>query len=157
MSSSPFLPLPPGLEILTTTPVDDLLRVEVVSTRSSSCCPLCFHPTMRIHSHYTRVVADVPCGGLQVQLVLQMRKFFCDTPTCPRRITTRACACLCPAVGAHDEQALSDAPSAWFGDQWRVGRTTLRSLRHPRLPDDAPAASDGSAHGSTKTRVHPWH
>ena len=88
MSSSPFLPLPPGVEILTTTTVDDLLRVEVVSTRSSSCCPLCFHRAMRIHSHYTRVVADVPCGGLQVQLVLHVRKFFCDTPQCPRKIFT---------------------------------------------------------------------
>jgi transposase len=88
MSSSPFLPLPPGVEILTTTTVDDLLRVEVVSTRSSSCCPLCFHRAMRIHSRYTRVVADVPCGGLQVQLVLHVRKFFCDTPQCPRKIFT---------------------------------------------------------------------
>jgi transposase len=88
MSSSPFLPLPPGLEILTTTTVDDLLRVGVVSTRSSSCCPLCFQPANRIHSCYTRVVADVPCGGFQVQLVLQMRKFFCDTPECPRKIFT---------------------------------------------------------------------
>src|SRR5260370_31569630 len=88
MSSWPFLRLPPGLEILTTTTVDDLLRVEVVSTRSSSRCPLCFHPAVRIHSCYTRVVADVPCGGFQVQLVLHVRKFFCDTPRCSRRIFT---------------------------------------------------------------------
>jgi transposase len=88
MSSSPFLPLPPGLEILATESIDDLLRVEVVSTRSGSRCPLCFHPAMRIHSRYTRVVADVPCGGFQVQLVLQVRKFFCDTPQCPRKIFT---------------------------------------------------------------------
>src|SRR5260370_23125167 len=88
MSSSPFLPLPPEVEILTTTIIDDLLRVEVVSTRSRSRCPLCFQPAMRIHSHYTRVLADVPCGGLQVQLVLQVRKFFCDTPTCRRKIFT---------------------------------------------------------------------
>jgi transposase len=88
MSSSPFLPLPPGVEILTTTTVDDLLRVEVVSTRSSSRCPLCFQPAMRIHSRYTRVVADVPCGGFQVQLVLHVRKFFCDTSNCPRKIFT---------------------------------------------------------------------
>ncbi len=88
MSSSPFLPLPPGLEIRTTTTVDDLLRVEVASTRSSSSSPLCLHPAMRIHSRYRRVVADVPCAGLQVQLVLQVRKFFCDTVDCSRKIFT---------------------------------------------------------------------
>jgi len=43
---------------------------------------------MRIHSPYTRVLADVPCGGLQVQLVLHVRKFFCDTVGCPRKIFT---------------------------------------------------------------------
>src|SRR5947209_17031676 len=88
MYSSPFLPLPSGLEILTTESIDDLLRVEVVSSRSGSPCPLCFHPAIRIHSRYTRVVADVPCGGLQVQLVLHVRKFFCDTPDYPRKIFT---------------------------------------------------------------------
>lgn len=88
MSSSPFLPLPPGLEILATDTIDDLLRVEVVSTRSSSRCPLCFQPALRIHSRYRRIVADVPCGGLQVQLVLHVRKFFCDTVGCARKIFT---------------------------------------------------------------------
>jgi transposase len=85
MSSSPFLPLPPGVEILATDTIDDLLRVEVASTRSDSRCPLCFHPATRIHSRYTRLVADVPCGGFQVQLVLHVRKSFCDTTQCPRR------------------------------------------------------------------------
>jgi transposase len=88
MFSSPFLPLPSGLEIATTEAVDDLLKVEVISIRNSSCCPLCFQPATRIHSHYSRMVADVPCGGLQVQLVLRLRKFFCDTSECPRKIFT---------------------------------------------------------------------
>src|SRR6266516_4277683 len=88
MTSSPFLPLPPGLEILATESIDDLLRVEVISTRNGSRCPLCFHLAVRIHSRYTRVVADVPCAGFQVQLVLYVRKFFCNTPECPRKIFT---------------------------------------------------------------------
>lgn len=83
MSSSPFLPLPPGFEILSKTSSDDVLHLEVVSARRRSRCPLCLHPTVCIHSHYTHLVADVPCGGLQVQLVLQVHKFFCDTPECP--------------------------------------------------------------------------
>lgn len=88
MISSPFLPLPPGLEIATTEAVDDLLRVQVISIRNNARCPLCLQPATRIHSRYRRVVADVPCGGFQVQLVLHVRKFFCDTPECPRRIFT---------------------------------------------------------------------
>src|SRR6266702_5534789 len=88
MFSSPFLPLPAGLEIATTTMRDDLLVVQVVSTKVKSCCPLCFCSAERRHSHYTRVVADLPCAGFRVQLILHVRRFFCDNTTCIRKIFT---------------------------------------------------------------------
>src|SRR5512135_258129 len=130
MFSSPFLPLPSGLEIATTKAVDDLLKVEVISIRNSSCCPLCFQPATRIHSHYSRVVADVPCGGLQVQVVLRLRKFFCERSECPRKITTRASSALCPALGTDDDPLLSDAASAGLGELRRVGDPAGSSARH---------------------------
>jgi transposase len=49
-------------------------------------CPLCGHIASHIRSTYTRHVADVPCAGRQVQLVLRVRKFRCDTTDCPRRV-----------------------------------------------------------------------
>ena len=88
MFSSPFLPLPAGLEIATTTMRDDLLVVQVVSTKVRSCCPLCFCPAERRHSQYTRMVADLPCVGLRIQLILHVRRFFCDTADCIRKIFT---------------------------------------------------------------------
>jgi len=88
MSSSPFLPLPTGLEIATIETVDDLFVVQVVSTKANSHCPLCFCPATRIHSHYTRVVSDLPCAGFRVQLSLHVRKFFCDTTHCHRKVFT---------------------------------------------------------------------
>lgn len=88
MFSSPFLPLPAGLEIATTNMRDDLLVVQVVSKKVRSCCPLCFCPAERRHSHYTRVVADLPCAGFRVQLILHVRRFFCDNADCTRKIFT---------------------------------------------------------------------
>src|SRR5216683_42758 len=88
MFSSPFLPLPAGLEIATTNMRDDLLVVQVVSKKVRSCCPLCFCPAERRHSQYTRVVADLPCAGFRVQLILHVRRFFCDTADCIRKIFT---------------------------------------------------------------------
>src|ERR1700730_1481930 len=88
MFSSPFLPLPAGLEIATTNMRDDLLMVQVVSTKVGSCCPLCFCPAERCHSHYARVVADLPCAGFRVQLILHVRRFFCDNADCTRKIFT---------------------------------------------------------------------
>src|SRR6266567_4166423 len=88
MFSSPFLPLPAGLKIATTTLRNDLLVVQVVSTKMKSCCPLCFCLAERCHSQYTRVVADLPCAGFRIQLILHVRRFFCDHADCIRKIFT---------------------------------------------------------------------
>ena len=88
MFSSPFLPLPAGLKIATTTLRNDLLVVQVVSTKMKSCCPLCFCLAERRHSQYTRVVADLPCAGFRIQLILHVRRFFCDHADCIRKIFT---------------------------------------------------------------------
>jgi transposase len=48
--------------------------------------PLCVPASQHIRSSYTRHVTDVPSAGRQVQFVLRVRKFRCDTTDCPRRI-----------------------------------------------------------------------
>src|SRR5450432_4669833 len=88
MFSSPFLPLPAGLKIATTTLCNDLLVVQVVSAKMKSYCPLCFCLAKRRHSHYTRMVADLPCAGFRIQLILHVRRFFCDNTGCIRKIFT---------------------------------------------------------------------
>jgi transposase len=88
MFSSPFLPLPAGLKIAATTLRNDLLVVQVVSTKMRSCCPLCFCSAERCHSHYTRMVTDLPCAGFRIQLILHVRRFFCDNVDCIRKIFT---------------------------------------------------------------------
>jgi transposase len=40
----------------------------------------------RIHSRYTRQVADLPCAGRHITLLLTVRKFFCPNAACPRKI-----------------------------------------------------------------------
>jgi transposase len=49
-------------------------------------CPCCGQPSRRIHGCYTRTLADLPWCGTPVRLRLRVRKFFCDTPSCERRI-----------------------------------------------------------------------
>src|SRR5215472_17960960 len=62
------------------------VRLMLVSCQSAACCPLCAQPSARVHSHYRRTLADLPWGPLRVQLHLQVRRFFCQNPTCPRKI-----------------------------------------------------------------------
>jgi Transposase len=43
-------------------------------------------PSQRVHSRYRRHLQDLPWGRWPVQLVVHARRFFCDDPSCPRRI-----------------------------------------------------------------------
>ena len=56
------------------------------ATGTTACCPVCGHATSRVHSRYRRTVADLPWQGLAVRLDLQVRRWFCPTPTCARQI-----------------------------------------------------------------------
>jgi transposase len=87
---SGLLPHAPLLHLETwqidTTTAQVTLRVQSTQTRGN--CPVCRCPTRRIHSHYTRTVADLPWAHYRVVLQLRVRKFFCANGRCPRRIFT---------------------------------------------------------------------
>ena len=86
MEGSPFLPLSEGLHIEQVTASANELLVSVISSSPTACCPLCETKAWRIHSRYTRRVADLPCAGQHVTLLLTVRKYFCPNAACPRAI-----------------------------------------------------------------------
>jgi transposase len=86
MEVSPFLPLSDGLHIERVMASTNRLLVDVACVSTEARCPLCGTAAHRIHSRYSRRVADLPCAGRQVTLRLTVRKFFCPNPTCPRKI-----------------------------------------------------------------------
>jgi transposase len=87
-TASPFFPLPENLAITSVSVTDTQLVVQVVCRSPTACCPLCHLPSERIHGHYGRTVADLPCAGRRVLLALSVRKFVCRIPTCPQQIFT---------------------------------------------------------------------
>jgi transposase len=80
------LALPEGLEVTALEMIDEVLTMTAVSTQVHPCCPLCSTPATRVHSHYTRKLADLPCSGQQVRLRVLVHKYFCDMPNCARKI-----------------------------------------------------------------------
>jgi zinc-finger of transposase IS204/IS1001/IS1096/IS1165 len=72
--SSVFL-LPETLAIDGVYPTKTHLTIQVRCVLKSASCPLCQHPSERIHGSYGRTVADVPCGGRRVTLALTVGKF----------------------------------------------------------------------------------
>jgi len=49
-------------------------------------CPVCGKRSARVHSRYTRTLADLPWQGIPVTVRLHVRRFFCDEGTCDRAI-----------------------------------------------------------------------
>jgi transposase len=98
MEAKPVLALPEGLELIGLEQMDDSLVITVASTQSAPCCPLRDGAARRVHSRYTRRVADLPCGGQPMRLFLQVRKCFCEEGACPRRIFVER---LTPFIDPH--------------------------------------------------------
>ena len=79
----------PNLELRALNNNPEKLQLELCTTVTSALCPLCRRVATRIHSHYTRTLRDLPCIGRPLELLLHLRKFFCDWPDCPRHIFTQ--------------------------------------------------------------------
>lgn len=86
MSLIPFLALPSGLEVIGCSKLEGSLCISLLSRRPHAQCSFCGTVATRIHSRYQRKLADLPSTGQPVHFLLTVRKFFCDVPTCPRKI-----------------------------------------------------------------------
>ena len=130
--------------------VDDAtgqITLRVRSTQTSVPCPRCAVPAQRIHSHYTRTLADLPWAQYRVCLQLRVRKWFCRNRSCPRRIFTerlptvatpwaRRTLRLAQRLGALGV-ALGGTAGRQLGHQWDLAvsrNTLLRLLRQLPLP-----------------------
>ena len=80
--------LPPPLHVETLTIETHHLTLGALVTTPTASCPTCAHPARRLHSRYRRTLADLPWATLPVRLSLQVRRFFCDTSSCPRQTFT---------------------------------------------------------------------
>jgi transposase len=66
------------------------LRAEVVHLfvhveASGACCPTCTCWSEAFHSSYERNLADLPIADRRVVVHLEVRRFRCQQPTCPRK------------------------------------------------------------------------
>lgn len=62
------------------------VTLAIATTHPSASCPLCGTESWRVHSRYTRRLAEAPLLGHAVRLLVTVRRFFCAGPRCSRRI-----------------------------------------------------------------------
>ena len=68
MPTTPLLPLPEGLEILTVSTTEQELYIRVSSNRLTAQCPRCAVLSCSVHSYYRRKPLELPCAGQTVRL-----------------------------------------------------------------------------------------
>ena len=86
MPTTPLLPLPEGLEILTVSTTEQELQIRVTSHRLTALCPRCSTSSCWVHSSYRRKPLELPCAGQTVRLELIVKKFFCREARCAQKI-----------------------------------------------------------------------
>jgi transposase len=144
--------IPPSLRVDALLVADDGLTIRVAADATAARCPLCGEPADRVHSRAARTLADLPWAGVAVRLCVQVRKFFCDNPSCPRRIFRERLAGVAQASARRTERqraALLDLAVALGGEAgarmaakrgMRVSPDTLLRLirRAPEVERPAP-------------------
>jgi transposase len=127
------------------------LALGIATTQPYASCPLCGVETWRVHSRYTRHLAEEPVFGHPVRLQLIVRRFFCGASPCPRCIfvepldglaakharTTVGLAQSHRAIGA----ALGGEAGARLAAKTAVPTspdTLLRRVKHVEVPEPKP-------------------
>src|ERR1041384_3775435 len=75
------------------------LTLVVNTTLAEAKCPRCHRPSTRVHSYYTRSVADLPWHGVAVRLELRPRRFRCRDSLCTKRVFCERLPRVVPAHG----------------------------------------------------------
>jgi transposase len=63
-----------------------LLVVTARARAAAAACPKCGTESGRVHSRYSRTLADAAIGGRRVEIRLTVRRFACRAPGCERKI-----------------------------------------------------------------------
>jgi transposase len=85
MSLAPLLPAVPGMLVEQVVLGEEAVTIVARLTTVTASCPCCAQPSTRVHSYARRTLIDLPASGRQMRLSLQIRRFRCLRPTCPRR------------------------------------------------------------------------
>src|SRR5215472_12072767 len=119
-----------------------MITATATTTASEAACPLCHHPSQRIHSRYCRTLTDLPCCGQHVKWIIQVRRFRCLNPDCSRKIFSERLPTYAPAYARRtlrQRDALSEVACTlggkggeWMAELMKMSispETLIRSIR----------------------------
>ncbi len=76
--SRTVLPAPKLLNLIGLRADENVIILVARASSRVARCPVCGKRSGRVHSRYTRTLADLPWQGIPVAVRLRVRRFFCD-------------------------------------------------------------------------------
>jgi transposase len=129
------LPIPRSLHVETLFLAEDGLTILASPAAADAPCPCCGQRADRIHSRYTRTLADLPWATLLVHLRVRARKFFCDNAACPRQIFAERLADVACASARRTDRQQTALTAIAFAVGGEAGARLARRLGMPVSPD----------------------
>ena len=74
MLLSALFSLSADLCLVDVRPEDEGATLMLRSSQTTATCPACAQPSTRVHGHYTRRLADLPCQRRPVRVCLEVRR-----------------------------------------------------------------------------------
>jgi transposase len=110
---------------------DQGLTLLISSTLTEVSCPECRQPFSRVHSRYTRTLADLPCQGRAVRLLIQVRRFFCDESACSRKTFAKALPDVAPKYARRTSRQAESLSGIAYALGGRAGARQVKRLAMP--------------------------
>src|SRR5205809_7878470 len=106
-----LFPSCPDLLLEEVTSESQTIFLTVSSSKQAVACPNCAQVSTKVHSRYTRTLADVALMDYAVRLHVHVRRFFCSNPFCGRITFGGAFPKLAPSLALRIHRAF----------RWRSG------------------------------------
>jgi transposase len=130
-----MIPGCPGLRVDDLILTADVAVALIASTTPAADCPRCGTPSHRLHSHYRRTVADLPCQERMVALRLVVRRFRCSQPDCPQAIFCERLPGLLEAHARSTTRLASAHRAIGYALGGEAGSRLANRLDMPTSPD----------------------
>lgn len=135
MEVSTLLADPAAIRLTHIVSSDKSLTLVVSTERLSADCPQCGCTSVRVHSRYTRRVADLPWHGVAVRLELHTRRFFCVSELCQRRVFCERLPSVVAAYARKTARLISTLELIGFALGGEAGARLARELGLSVSPD----------------------
>lgn len=119
-----FLPDPEAISLEAIEIVQGIVLFHVHTTAQKAVCPECGATSDRVHSRYSRTIQDLTWQGNPVQFKIRLRKFFCDTKSCSKRIFAQ---CL-PKIARRYQRKTARLETVLKQILWQVGASAAAGI-----------------------------